>query len=147
MIRKEGINVKKGYWISLFLLILFFTFVFLALNDIKNTKERGYIYTKYDIFSYYFNTSSMIKSVPRISNDYFFTGDGIIDRGFREGSVTFCSINDWNKTYQQLREYTDKLDFPVYYGNPKLRNDAQYLQIYKYDNCLYISYSENYAGY
>lgn len=56
MIRKEGINVKKGYWISLFLLILFFTFVFLALNDIKNTKERGYIYTKYDIFSYYFNT-------------------------------------------------------------------------------------------
>lgn len=61
--------------------------------------------------------------------------------------MTFYSINDWNKAYQQLREYTDKLDFPVYYGNLKLRNNEQYLQIYKYDNCLHISYSENYVGY
>lgn len=83
MIRKEGINVKKGYLISLFLLTLFFTFVFWVLNDIKNTKERGYIYTKYDVFSYYLNTAPVIKSVPRISDDYFFNGDGIIDRGLR----------------------------------------------------------------
>ncbi|WP_100160194.1 hypothetical protein [Proteus columbae] len=139
--------MKKGYWIALFLLTLFFILIFWILKDIKNTKERGYTYTKYNIFSYYLNTSSVIKSVPRISNDYFFTGDGIIDKDFRDGSVTFCFINDWNKAYQQLREYTDKLDFPVYYGDPKLRDDEQYLQIYKYDNCLHVNYSENYAGY
>ncbi|MBJ2109366.1 hypothetical protein [Proteus terrae] len=136
--------MKKGYWITLFLLTLFSILIFGILKDIKNTKERGYAYTEYNIFSYYLNTSSVIKSVPRISNDYFFTGDGIIDRGFRDGSVTFCLINDWNKAYQQLREYTDKLDFPVYYGNPKVRNSEQYLEVYKYDNCLHITYSENY---
>ncbi|MCO7051740.1 hypothetical protein NAG84_18090, partial [Proteus terrae] len=89
--------MKKGYWITLFLLTLFSILIFGILKDIKNTKERGYTYTEYNIFSYYLNTSSVIKSVPRISNDYFFTGDGIIDRGFRDGSVTFCLINDWNK--------------------------------------------------
>lgn len=136
--------MKKGYWITLFLLTLFSILIFGILKDIKNTKERGYTYTEYNIFSYYLNTSSVIKSVPRISNDYFFTGDGIIDRGFRDGSVTFCLINDWNKAYQQLREYTDKLDFPVYYGNPKVRNSEQYLEVYKYDNYLHITYSENY---
>ncbi|WPC98298.1 hypothetical protein [Proteus terrae] len=138
--------MKKGYWITLFLLTLFTILIFLAIKDIKNTKERGYTYTKYNIFSYYLNTSSVIKSVPRISDDYFFTGDGIIDRGFRNGSVTFCLITDWNKAYLQLREYTDKLDFPVYYGNPKVRDNEQYLEIYKYDSCLHISYSENYVG-
>lgn len=138
--------MKKGYWITLFLLTLFTILIFWAIKDIKNTKERGYTYTKYNIFSYYLNTSSVIKSVPRISDDYFFTGDGIIDRGFRNGSVTFCLITDWNKVYLQLREYTDKLDFPVYYGNPKVRDNEQYLEIYKYDSCLHISYSENYVG-
>lgn len=138
--------MKKGYWITLFLLTLFTILIFWAIKDIKNTKERGYTYTKYNIFSYYLNTSSVIKSVPRISDDYFFTGDGIIDRGFRNGSVTFCLITDWNKAYLQLREYTDKLDFPVYYGNPKVRDNEQYLEIYKYDSCLHISYSENYVG-
>lgn len=136
--------MKKGYWITLFLLTLFSILIFWILKDIKNTKERGYTYTEYNIFSYYLNTSSVIKSVPRISNDYFFTSDGIIDRGFRDGSVTFCLINDWNKAYQQLREYTDKLDYPVYYGNPKVRDSEQYLEVYKYDNCLHITYSENY---
>ncbi|HEJ9488262.1 TPA: hypothetical protein SMM93_003716 [Proteus mirabilis] len=115
--------MKKGYWITLFLLTLFTILIFWAIKDIKNTKERGYTYTKYNIFSYYLNTSSVIKSVPRISDDYFFTGDGIIDRGFRNGSVTFCLITDWNKAYLQLREYTDKLDFSVYYGNPKVRDN------------------------
>lgn len=138
--------MKKGYWITLFLLTLFTILIFWAIKDIKNTKERGYTYTKYNIFSYYLNTSSVIKSVPRISDDYFFTGDGIIDRGFRNGSVTFCLITDWNKAYLQLREYTDKLDFPVYYGNPKVRDSDQYLEVYKYDSCLHISYSENYVG-
>lgn len=138
--------MKKGYWITLFLLTLFTILIFLAIKDIKNTKERGYTYTKYNIFSYYLNTSSVIKSVPRISDDYFFTGDGIIDSGFRNGSVTFCLITDWNKAYLQLREYTDKLDFPVYYGNPKVRDSEQYLEVYKYDSCLHISYSENYVG-
>lgn len=138
--------MKKGYWITLFLLTLFTILIFWAIKDIKNTKERGYTYTKYNIFSYYLNTSSVIKSVPRISDDYFFTGDGIIDSGFRNGSVTFCLITDWNKAYLQLREYTDKLDFPVYYGNPKVRDSEQYLEVYKYDSCLHISYSENYVG-
>lgn len=138
--------MKKGYWITLFLLTLFTILIFWAIKDIKNTKERGYTYTKYNIFSYYLNTSSVIKSVPRISDDYFFTADGIIDRGFRNGSVTFCLINDWNKAYLQLREFTDKLDFPVYYGNPKVRDSEQYLEVYKYDSCLHISYSENYVG-
>ncbi|HIE5768245.1 TPA: hypothetical protein ACXN3T_003053 [Proteus mirabilis] len=138
--------MKKRYWITLFLLTLFTILIFWILKDIKNTKERGYTYTEYNIFSYYLNTSSVIKSVPRISKDYFFTGDGIIDRGFRNGSVTFCLITDWNKAYLQLREYTDKLDFPVYYGNPKVRDNEQYLEIYKYDSCLHISYSENYVG-
>lgn len=138
--------MKKGYWITLFLLTLFTILIFWAIKDIKNTKERGYTYTKYNIFSYYLNTSSVIKSVPRISDDYFFTGDGIIDRGFRNGSVTFCLITDWNKAYLQLREYTDKLDFSVYYGNPKVRDSEQYLEVYKYDSCLHISYSENYEG-
>lgn len=138
--------MKKGYWITLFLLTLFTILIFWAIKDIKNTKERGYTYTKYNIFSYYLNTSSVIKSVPRISDDYFFTGDGIIDRGFRNSSVTFCLINDWNKAYLQLREFTDKLDFPVYYGNPKVRDNEQYLEVYKYDSCLHISYSENYVG-
>lgn len=138
--------MKKGYWITLFLLTLFTILIFWAIKDIKNTKERGYTYTKYNIFSYYLNTSSVIKSVPRISDDYFFTGDGIIDRGFRNGSVTFCLITDWNKAYLQLREYTDKLDFSVYYGNPKVRDSEQYLEVYKYDSCLHISYSENYVG-
>lgn len=138
--------MKKGYWITLFLLTLFTILIFWAIKDIKNTKERGYTYTKYNIFSYYLNTSSVIKSVPRISDDYFFTGDGIIDRGFRNGSVTFCLITDWNKAYLQLREFTDKLDFPVYYGNPKVRDSEQYLEVYKYDSCLHISYSENYVG-
>lgn len=139
--------MKKGYWITLFLLTLFSILIFWILKDIKNTKERGYTYTEYNIFSYYLNTSSVIKSVPRISNDYFFTSDGIIDKGFRDGSVTFCFINDWNKVYQQLREYTDKLDFPVYYGNSKVRDSEQYLEVYKYDNCLHITYSENYFLY
>ncbi|MEQ5392687.1 hypothetical protein ABN236_11460 [Proteus sp. fly-1013] len=139
--------MKKGYWITLFLLTLFTILIFWAIKDIKNTKERGYTYTEYNIFSYYLNTSSVIKLVPRISDDYFFTGDGIIDRGFRSGSVTFCLINDWNKAYLQLREFTDKLDFPVYYGNPKLRDSEQYLEVYKYDSCLHISYSENYFRY
>ncbi len=138
--------MKKGYWITFFLLTLFTILIFWVIKDIKNTKERGYTYTKYNIFSYYLNTSSVIKSVPRISDDYFFTGDGIIDRGFRNGSVTFCLITDWNKAYLQLREYTDKLDFPVYYGNPKVRDNEQYLEVYKYDSCLHISYSENYVG-
>lgn len=138
--------MKKRYWITLFLLTLFTILIFWILKDIKNTKERGYTYTEYNIFSYYLNTSSVIKSVPRISKDYFFTGDGIIDRGFRNGSVTFCLITDWNKAYLQLREYTDKLDFPVYYGNHKVRDNEQYLEIYKYDSCLHISYSENYVG-
>lgn len=54
--------MKKRYWITLFLLTLFTILIFWILKDIKNTKERGYTYTEYNIFSYYLNTSSVIKS-------------------------------------------------------------------------------------
>ncbi|EST59280.1 hypothetical protein K151_754 [Proteus hauseri ZMd44] len=139
--------MRNGVRIVLCFLSLLSILILLVVVDLQKTKERNFCYTRYNLFSYLLNTSSVIKSVPRISNDYYFSGDGIIDRGFRDGNVVFCSINDWNKAYQQIREYTDKLNIPVYYGKPKIRNDEQHLQIYKYENCLYVSYSENYAGY
>ncbi|ODQ06460.1 MULTISPECIES: hypothetical protein [Enterobacterales] len=138
---KNRVRIALSFFSLLSVLIL------LVVVDFQKTKERDYCYKRYNLFSYLLNTSSIIKSVPRISSNYFFSGDGIIDRGFREGGVTFCSINDWNKAYKQLREYTDKLDIPVYYGQPKIRHSQQYLQIYKYENCLYVSYSENYNLY
>ncbi|MEB6858535.1 hypothetical protein NA898_16035 [Proteus cibi] len=139
--------MRNGVRIVLCFLSLLSILILLVVVDLQKTKERNFCYTRYNLFSYLLNTSSVIKSVPRISNDYYFSGDGIIDRGFRDGNVVFCSINDWNKAYQQIREYTDKLNIPVYYDKPKIRNNQQYLQIYKYENCLYVSYSENYNWY
>lgn len=139
--------MRNGVRIVLCFLSLLSILILLVVVDLQKTKERNFCYTRYNLFSYLLNTSSVIKSVPKISNDYYFSGDGIIDRGFRDGNVVFCSINDWNKAYQQIREYTDKLNIPVYYGKPKIRNDEKYLQIYKYENCLYVSYSENYNWY
>lgn len=134
--------MKKGCLIPLSLLGGVFMLIAIIIFDLRATNQRGQTYKKYHFFSYYLNTSPIIKAVPRISSDYQFYGDGIIDRGFRSGGVIFCSIADWDDAYRQLKQYTNSLNIPVYYDQPKWRDDEQSLDIYTYNNCLNITLSE-----